>query len=189
MARSRASYRRSPVPTACVIIALGIAGLINMAMLAVAAKLFAGSAVPVTTIEGAHAGMGSLIGGGAALAFAVALLASGISSSSVGTFAGQVVMEGFIVRRIPLAVRRAITMAPAIALLALGIDPTAALVISQVLLSFGIPFALIPLVVITGSRQVMGTHANGRWTTALMVTITAIIVALNLYLLWRQFLG
>ena len=172
-----------------VIIALGLAGLINMAMLAVAAKLFAGSAVPVTTIEGAHAGLGELIGGGAALAFAVALLASGISSSSVGTYAGQVVMEGFVARRIPLVVRRAITMIPAVALLALGIDPTAALVISQVLLSFGIPFALVPLVMITGFRPIMGDQANGRWTTALMIVITAVIVGLNLYLLFRQFAG
>ncbi|HEY3687534.1 MAG TPA: Nramp family divalent metal transporter [Streptosporangiaceae bacterium] len=176
-----------------VVIALGIAGLINMAMLAVAAKLFHGPAAAragdVTTLEGAHAGLGTLIGGGAALAFAVALLASGISSSSVGTFAGQVIMDGFIRRRIPLVARRAITMAPAIALLAAGIDPTAALVLSQVLLSFGIPFALIPLVLLTSSRKVMGAQASGRAMTALMIAITATIVALNLYLLYRQFLA
>ena len=178
-----------------VVIALGAAGLINMAMLAVAAKLFHGPAAAaagfanVSTLEAAHAGFGTLIGGGAALAFAVALLASGISSSSVGTFAGQVIMEGFVTRRIPLVVRRALTMAPAVALLASGVDPTSALVISQVLLSFGIPFALVPLVMLTGSRAVMGEHASGRAMTALMVAITAVIVGLNLYLVCRQFIG
>ena len=140
-----------------VLIALGLAGLINLAMLAGAAKLFHGNGLTgVSTIEGAHLHIGQLVGGGAALAFAVALLASGASSSSVGTFAGQVVMRGFIDRQIPVVVRRAVTMLPALIILAIGVSPTDALVLSQVVLSFGIPFALVPLVVLTGRRDVMG---------------------------------
>ncbi|MDQ4130921.1 MAG: Nramp family divalent metal transporter, partial [Actinomycetota bacterium] len=132
-----------------VLIAMGLAGLVNMAMLVVAASLFhAGGHSGIDSIEGAHAGFGALAGSGAALAFALALLASGFASSSVGTMAGQVVMQGFIARTIPLFVRRLVTMAPALAVLALGLDPTRALVISQVVLSFGIPFALVPLVML-----------------------------------------
>jgi len=173
-----------------VLVALGVAGLVNMAMLAVAAELFhgAGHGTP-TTIAGAHAGLAQLVGGGTALAFAVALLAAGLSSSSVGTYAGQVVMRGFINMRVPLVLRRAITMAPAIGLLVAGVDPTQALVLSQVLLSFGIPFALIPLVVLAASREVMGTQATGRRMTGLLIVITAIIVGLNVYLLYGQFSG
>ena len=146
-----------------VIIALGLAGLVNMAMLAVAAKLFHTPALSgLSTIQEAHDEFGRLVGGGAALAFAVALLASGASSSSVGTYAGQVVMAGFINVRIPLMLRRAITMIPAIAVLAVGVNPTSALVLSQVVLSFGIPFALVPLVMLTSRRDVMGAHVNRR---------------------------
>jgi manganese transport protein len=172
-----------------VIVALGLAGLINLAMLAAAAKLFHGSGVEVTTLEGAHAGLGQLVGGGAALAFAVALLASGISSSSVGTFAGQVVMAGFINVRIPLLLRRAVTMLPALVILAIGLSPTSALVLSQVVLSFGIPFALIPLVLLTSRRDVMGAFANGRAVTVLACTIAAVITAMNVFLLYQQLLG
>ncbi len=133
-----------------VIVALGLAGLVNMAMLAVAAKLFHTRGLTgIESIEEAHHAFGQLVGGAAALAFAVALLASGASSSSVGTYAGQVVMAGFVNLRIPLVLRRAITMVPAIVVLALGVSPTSALVLSQVVLSFGIPFALIPLVLLT----------------------------------------
>src|SRR6185295_19928532 len=124
-----------------VLIAMGVAGVINMSMLIIAASLFHGSGLDgVDTIEGAHSAFGSLVGPGAALAFALALLASGFASSSVGTYAGQVVMQGFIARTIPLAVRRLVTMAPALIVLAIGVNPTRALVISQVVLSFGIPF-------------------------------------------------
>ena len=151
-----------------VIIALGLAGLVNMAMLAVAAKLFHTPALSgLSTIPQAHAQFGHLVGGGAALAFAVALLASGASSSSVGTYAGQVVMAGFINVRIPLMLRRAVTMIPAIVVLAVGMNPTNVLVLSQVVLSFGIPFALIPLVMLTSRRDVMGVHVNRRTTTIL----------------------
>ena len=171
-----------------VVIALGLAGLVNLAMLAVAAKVLHAPGVSGTsTIQGAHAELGRLVGGGAALAFAVALLASGASSSSVGTYAGQVVMGGLIKRRIPVFVRRAVTMAPALAVLAAGVSPTSALVLSQVVLSFGIPLALVPLVMLTGNRDVMGDHVNRRLTSVLAWSCAAVITALNLFLLYQQF--
>ncbi len=167
-----------------VIIALGLAGVVNMAMLAVAAKLFHDNGLAgLSTIEQAHAQFGHLIGGGAALAFAVALLASGASSSSVGTYAGQVVMAGFINIRIPLVARRAITMLPAIAILAIGVSPTSALVLSQVVLSFGIPLALVPLVLLTSRAEVMGANVNRRLTTVLAWSCAGLISALNVFLL------
>jgi manganese transport protein len=165
-----------------VIVALGLAGLVNMAMLAVAAKLFHDTPGyrGVSTIEGAHAGFGNLVGGTAALAFAVALLASGASS-------GQVVMAGFVNLRIPLVLRRLLTMAPAIVVLALGVSPTRALVLSQVVLSFGIPFALVPLLLLTRRADVMGVHVNRRATTWIAVAIAALITALNVFLLAQTF--
>jgi manganese transport protein len=170
-----------------VIVALGLAGVVNMAMLAMAAKLFHTHALAdLSGIGQAHAELGRLLGGGAALAFAVALLASGISSSSVGTYAGQVVMAGFINLRIPLLVRRAITMLPAIAVLAAGLNPTSALVLSQVVLSFGIPLALVPLVMLTGRRSVMGVHVNRPLTTIVAWGIAILISALNMFLLYQQ---
>ena len=173
-----------------VIIALGLAGLVNMAMLAVAAKLFHTPDLSgLTTIQQAHHEFGRLVGGGAALAFAVALLASGASSSSVGTYAGQVVMAGFIDFRIPLMLRRAITMLPALVVLAAGMNPTSALVLSQVVLSFGIPFALVPLVMLTCRRDVMGIHVNSRLTTIAAWSCTGLITALNVFLLYQQFFG
>jgi manganese transport protein len=172
-----------------VIIALTLAGLVNMAMLAVAAKLFHVPGLEgLSTIPQAHAQLGHLVGGGAALAFAVALLASGASSSSVGTYAGQVVMNGFINVRIPLLVRRAVTMIPALAVLAAGINPTSALVLSQVVLSFGIPLALVPLVMLTGRRDVMGAHVNRPLTTVLAWGCAVLISGLNVFLLCQQFL-
>jgi manganese transport protein len=171
-----------------VIIALGLAGLVNMAMLAVAAKLFHTPALSgLTTIPQAHHELGRLVGGTAALAFAVALLASGASSSSVGTYAGQVVMGGFLNLRIPLLLRRAITMVPAIAVLAAGMNPTDALVLSQVVLSFGIPLALIPLVMLTCRRDVMGVHVNRRLTTVVAWACAILISGLNVFLLCQQF--
>ncbi len=173
-----------------IVIALGCAGVINMAMLAVAAKLFHTPALAgLSSIGGAHAQFGHLVGGGAALAFAVALFASGASSSSVGTYAGQVVMSGFIKVRIPLVARRAVTMLPAIVILAVGMNPTAALVLSQVVLSFGIPFALVPLVALTSRREVMGVHVNSRLTTAVAFAIAALITLLNIFLIYQQLLG
>jgi manganese transport protein len=171
-----------------VIIALALAGIINMAMLAVAAKLFHTPALSgLSTIQQAHSQFGHLIGGTAALAFAVALLASGASSSSVGTYAGQVVMSGFINIRIPLLLRRAVTMIPAIAVLAVGMNPTSALVLSQVVLSFGIPFALVPLVMLTCRRDVMGIHVNRRLTTVIAWSCAILISALNVFLIYQQF--
>jgi manganese transport protein len=143
----------------------------------------------VDSLEGAHSALGALVGGGAALAFAVALLASGLSSSSVGTYAGQVVMQGFIDRRIPLFLRRAVTMTPALIVLALGLDPTRTLVISQVVLSFGIPFALVPMIMLTSRRSVMGALVNNRGTTVLASVVAAVIIALNLFLLQQQLFG
>jgi len=171
-----------------VVIAMTIAGVVNLAMLAVIASLFHG--VPgADTIEGAHAGLKTAVGGAAALAFALALLASGLSASSVGTYAGQIVMQGFIRRSIPLFVRRAVTMTPALIVLGIGFDPTTSLVISQVVLSFGIPFALIPLVLFTSRRDVMGTLVNHRLTTGAAVLVAFVISALNVFLLAATFLG
>ena len=172
-----------------VLMALGLAGVINLAMLAVAAKVLHTPGLSgVSTIQGAHHELGRLVGGGAALAFAVALLASGASSSSVGTYAGQVVMAGFVNIRVPLVLRRLLTMVPALVVLALGTSPTSALVLSQVVLSFGIPFALVPLVVLTARRDVMGIHVNRRLTTAVACSVTALIVAMNVFLIAQQVL-
>ncbi len=171
-----------------VIIALGLAGIVNMAMLAVAAKLFHTPALSgLSTIQQAHAEFGHLVGGTAALAFAVALLASGASSSSVGTYAGQVVMAGFINVRIRLVLRRAITMIPALVVLAAGMNPTNALVLSQVVLSFGIPLALVPLVMLTSRRDIMGVHVNRPPTAILAWGCAILITALNLFLIYQQF--
>jgi manganese transport protein len=170
-----------------VLIGLGAAGIINLTMLVVAASVFSRTGRGVDSIEAAHAGLGQLVGGGAALAFAVALLASGLSSSSVGTYAGQVVMQGFIRRRIPLLLRRAVTMLPALLVLALGLPTTDSLVVSQVVLSFGIPFALVPLTLVTRRRDIMGSFVNRPTTTWALGIIAAVIIALNLFLLWDTF--
>ena len=168
-----------------VIVALGLAGLVNMAMLAVAAKIFHDTPgySHLDTIRAAHAGFSHLVGGTAALAFAVALLASGASSSSVGTYAGQVVMAGFVNLRLSLLLRRGLTMIPALVVLGVGVSPTNALVLSQVVLSFGIPFALVPLLLLTSRRDVMGAHVNRLPTTVVAVAIAALISALNVFLL------
>jgi manganese transport protein len=173
-----------------VMMAMGIAGIVNMSMLIVAASLFHDNGrTGVDSIEGAHAGLSALAGSGAALAFALALLASGFASSSVGTYAGQVVMQGFIARSIPLVVRRAVTMTPALIVLAIGVDPSRALVISQVALSFGIPFALIPLVMLTSRRRIMGDLVNRGATTVVASIVAGLIVALNVFLLVQTFSG
>jgi manganese transport protein len=168
-------------------LAMGLAGLINMSMLVIAASLFFGSGSEVDTIEKAHAGFESLVGPSAAIAFALALLASGFASSSVGTYAGQVVMQGFIARSVPLAARRAVTMMPALIVLAIGVDPTKALVISQVVLSFGIPFALVPLVLLTRRRDIMGALVNRPVTTVVASLVALIISSLNIFLLVDTF--
>ncbi len=168
------------------LIALGVAGAVNLAMLLVAASSFHGTSIPGTdTLEGVHAGLATTLGTAAAVGFAVALLLSGLASTSVGTYAGEVIMQGFLRRRIPLLARRMITLLPALAVLAIGVDPTRALVLSQVVLSFGIPFALIPVVMFTRRRDLMGNLVNRRATTAAAVAITAFVVALNAFLLWQ----
>jgi manganese transport protein len=171
-----------------VMIAMGLAGVINLTMLVVAAQLFHDSGhTSIDSIEGAHAGLETLLGGGAALAFAVALLASGLSSSSVGTFAGQVVMQGFINFRIPLFLRRAITMTPALIVLASGVNTTDVLVLSQVVLSFGIPFALVPMILLTRRADLMGALVNRKHTTVIASIVAALIIGLNIFLLWETF--
>ena len=165
-----------------VIIALGTASLINIAMLVLAASLMHHGFAGADPIIAAHAELGRLVGGGAALAFAVALLASGLSSSSVGTYAGQVVMRGFIRRSVPLVVRRGVTMLPALTVLALGLPVTDTLVLSQVVLSFGIPFALVPLVLLTRRKDVMGAFVNRTSTTVAASACALLIIGLNGYL-------
>src|ERR671932_411155 len=169
-----------------VVIAMSLAGLINVAMLVVAASTFYESGLPnVDSLEGAHKTLTGLVGGASSTLFALALLGSGLSSSTVGTLAGQVVMQGFIRRRIPLTVRRLVTMLPALIVIGLGLDPSRTLVISQVVLSFGIPFALIPLVIFTSKRSVMGPLVNHRATTVVATAIAGVISALNVFLLYQ----
>ena len=173
-----------------VVLGMGIAGLVNASMLIIAATLFFGSDVPDTdTLEGVHAGLGRVLDQPAAFAFALALLASGFASSGVGTYAGQIVMQGFIQRSIPLFLRRALTLAPALVVLGIGVNPTEALVLSQVVLSFGIPFALVPLVLLTRRRDLMAEMVNRRTTTAVAVVIAALIIALNGFLIWQTITG
>ena len=173
-----------------ILIAMGVAGVINMSMLVIAASLFKDSGIPnVDEIPIAHEAFGTLIGPEAALAFALALLASGFAASSVGTYSGQVVMQGFIARTVPLAVRRAITMIPALVVLGLGLNVTESLVISQVVLSFGIPFALVPLVILTRRRDIMGALVNRSITTVVASIVAGMIIALNAFLLYQTFVG
>jgi manganese transport protein len=167
-----------------VVIAMSIAGLINMAMLVMAASTFFQTGHHnVESLEGAHKTLEPLLGSAASALFAIALLTSGLSSSAVGTLAGQVVMQGFIRRRIPIVVRRLVTMAPAFVVIGIGVDPSRTLVLSQVVLSFGIPFALVPLVLFTARRDVMGDLVNSRRTTAVAGLVAALIVSLNIFLL------
>jgi manganese transport protein len=173
-----------------VVIAMSLAGVVNLSMMVMAAALFNQSGlVGVDSIEGAFDGLRQLVSGNAATVFGIALLASGFASSSVGTMAGQVVMQGFIRRRIPIFLRRAITLAPALVVLGIGLNPTEALVISQVVLSFGIPFALVPLLLIARKREVMGPLANPRWLSILASALGGLIIALNVFLLQQVFLG
>jgi manganese transport protein len=163
---------------------------VNMSMLVIAASLFnARGLTEFDAIDEAHAQFDALVGPGAALAFALALLASGFASSGVATYAGQVVMQGFIARAIPVALRRLVTMIPALIVLAIGLDPTRSLVISQVVLSFGIPFALVPLVLLTRRPDVMGALVNRRMTTLAAIVVAGLIIALNGFLVIRTVAG
>ncbi|MBL1118638.1 Nramp family divalent metal transporter [Streptomyces sp. 110] len=167
--------------------AMLVAGAVNLAMLLLAATALQGS--ESGSLEGVHAAIGDRLGGVIALLFAVGLLASGLASTAVGCYAGAVIMGGLLRRRIPLVIRRVITLIPALAMLAAGADPTRALILSQVVLSFGIPFALVPLVVLTSRRTVMGACANRRPVTVAAALVTVIVIALNLVLIYLTATG
>ncbi|WP_217615878.1 Nramp family divalent metal transporter [Cellulomonas sp. GbtcB1] len=162
--------------------ALTVAGTVNIGLLLLAAANLRG-VEGTDTIEGAHAAISEALGPVVGVVFAIGLLASGLASTSVGCYAGAAVMEGLIHKRIPLLVRRSITLVPALVLLAVGADPTWTLVVSQVVLSFGIPFAVIPLVRLNRDRSLMGRYANGPRLQAVLVVVVALVVALNLALL------
>jgi manganese transport protein len=173
-----------------VIIAMSLAGAINAAMLIMAASTFFKEGLNnIASIEEAHRTLEPLLGGAASTVFAVSLLASGLSSSTVGTMAGQVIMQGYIQRKIPVMLRRLVTMIPALVVIAIGLDPTSTLVLSQVVLSFGIPFALIPLVIFTRRSDLMGVLTNRRFTTMIASAVAGLIVLLNFYLLYQTFFG
>jgi manganese transport protein len=169
-------------------IAMAIAGLINVAMLVMAASTFFKSGLHhVESLESAHKTLVPLLGGASSTLFAVALLFSGLSSSAIGTLAGQVVMQGFVRRQIPIVVRRLVTMAPAFVVIGLGADPSRTLVLSQVVLSFGIPFALVPLVLFTSKRELMGVLVNAKATTVAAALVAVVIIGLNAFLLVQTF--
>jgi manganese transport protein len=173
-----------------VIIAMGVAGLINAAMLLMAAATFhAHGMTQVGTIEEAHLTLVPLLGPAASWVFAISLLASGLSSSSVGTMSGQVIMQGFLHRHIPVWIRRLVTMVPSLVVILSGLDPTRTLVISQVVLSFGLPFAIIPLIIFTRRKNLMGVLTNRWYTNVLISIVAALIIFLNLYLLYQTFFG
>ena len=166
-------------------IAMGTAGIINLAMLATAAAVFHARGLfgAGNDLGQVFAGLNHYVGAHAGTFFGVALLASGIASSCVGTMSGQVVMQGFLHRQIPIFARRAITMIPALIVIGVGFNPTRALILSQVFLSFGIPFALVPLFFFTRNRDLMGTLVNRRPTVLAAGLVTVVIIALNVYLL------
>jgi manganese transport protein len=164
---------------------MGIASFVNAAMLIMAAATFhtTGHAA-IGTIEEAYRTLEPLLGSSAKWIFGLSLLLSGLSSSTVGTSAGQVIMQGFMQRHIPIWVRRLVTMAPSLVVIGAGLDPTRTLVVSQVVLSFGLPFAIVPLVMFTRSPDIMGELVNRRLTTAIAGLIAGIILALNAYLIY-----
>jgi manganese transport protein len=173
-----------------VTVAMGIASLVNMAMLIMAAATFHERGMEsVGTIEEAYRTLEPLLGSAASVFFALALLAAGLSSATVGTSAGQVIMQGFLERHIPIWVRRLVTMLPSLTVIAVGLDPTMTLVISQVVLSFGLPFAIIPLIMFTRRKDIMQTLVNRRLTTIAISVAAALIIALNIYLLYDAFGG
>jgi manganese transport protein len=171
-------------------VAMGLASLINMSMLIMAAATFYNTGMThVATIEEAYRTLEPLLGPAASAIFAISLLAAGLSSSSVGTMAGQIIMQGFLDWHITPWLRRLITMLPALVVILLGWDPTTTLVLSQVVLSFGLPFAIIPLVLFTRRRDIMGDLVNRQATTVLATVVAGLIVALNIYLLFQLFTG
>jgi manganese transport protein len=173
-----------------VVIAMGVASLVNGAMLIMSAATFhVQGHTEIGTIQEAYRTLTPLLGKAAGTVFAVSLLASGLSSATVGTMAGQVIMQGFIHREVPIWLRRLVTMVPSLLVIAAGFDPTQTLVISQVLLSFGLPFAIIPLVMFTSRKEIMGVLVNHKITSWLASIVAGIIVVLNIYLLFQTFLG
>jgi manganese transport protein len=173
-----------------VVVAMGLAGLINVAMLYMAAAtFFAHGQHGIADISVAYRTLTPLLGGAAGIVFAISLLASGLSSSTVGTMAGQVIMQGFVGFTIPIWLRRLLTMLPAIVVVAIGLNPTQTLVISQVVLSFVLPIPVIALVIFTRRRDLMGALVNHRLTTVLAALCSAIILTLNVLLLYQQFGG
>jgi manganese transport protein len=172
-----------------VVIAMGVAGLVNGAMLVMAASTFHGSGQVVGSIELAHKTLEPLLGKASAWVFAVSLLASGLSSSMVGTMSGQIIMQGFMHRQIPLWVRRLVTMGPTFIVILMGLDPTRTLVLSQVVLSLGLPFAVIPLLMFTRRKDLMGPLANGIPVNIAAAAAAGLIVALNVFLVYQTVLG
>jgi manganese transport protein len=173
-----------------VTVAMGVAGFVNAAMLIMAAATFNRAGLGhIATIEEAYITLEPLLGTAARYIFAISLLASGLSSSAVGTMSGQVIMQGFLERHIPVWLRRLVTILPSLVVIFLGFDPTRTLVISQVVLSFGLPFAVIPLVLFSRRSDLMGELVNHRLTTAVTWVVATLIVALNLYLLYQTLLG
>ena len=174
-----------------VVIAMGLAGFVNMSMLTIAAATFHTRGLDEVgdDLTEVYDALGTYLGNSASVLFGIALLASGLSSSSIGTLAGQVVMQGFINRKIPLFLRRLVTMIPALVVIAAGADPSRALVISQVVLSFGIPFALVPLVLFCRDRRLMGALVNRRITTAVASVVASAIICLNVFLLEQTLLS
>jgi manganese transport protein len=173
-----------------VTVAMGIASLVNIAMLTMAAATFYKQGLTnVATIQDAYLTLQPLLGKAAGWIFAISLLASGLSSSTVGTSAGQVMMQGFLQRHIPVWVRRAVTIIPALVVIAVGLDPTRTLVISQVILSFGLPFTIVPLIIFTARKDIMGILVNRKVTTLAAVVIAALVTLLNLYLIYQVLLG
>ncbi len=171
-------------------IAMGIASLVNMAMLIMAASTFYQRGFThIATIEEAHITLQPLLGKAASWIFAISLLASGLSSSTVGTSAGQVMMQGFLHRKVPVWLRRLVTIVPSLFVIAIGLDPTRTLVISQVILSFGLPFAIIPLIIFTRKKSIMGILVNKKITTFIASIIAVLIILLNLYLIYQELFG
>lgn len=171
-----------------VVAALAVAGIVNIGMLLLAASTLGGEE-GTDTIEGAHAAITTNLGPLVGVIFAVGLLASGLASTSVGCYAGGSIMQGLLKIRIPMMTRRVVTLIPAVVLLSVGFDPTWGLVLSQVVLSFGIPFVLVPLVVLTSNKALMGRFADGMALRIAAVTAVVLVVALNLVLLWLTFSG
>jgi len=188
-AHDRTEHHHRKMELLDVLLAMNGAWLINSAMVVMAAAVFFESGTHVYSIEAAHHTLTPLLGRFASVAFAVALLASGLSSSTVGTMAGQVILQGFLNLRISIFLRRVVTMIPAIVVIAVGLDPLKTLVLSQAVLSFCLPFAMIPLLILTRRRDLMGAHANRPLTNYLAAIATVVILGMNAWLLFAMFTG